>query len=259
MKNKTIKNLMVISLVLITSMVFCDQKGEEIASKHFALKESNDSYSMMKMTLIDKNNGTKIRSFESYSMKTNEGKNTFFRFLEPSDIRDTKFLTIGHKDKDDEQRIYLPSLKKVRLIASSSGSSGKSGEFVNSDIFFYDLEDRSYEDYTYKYVSEDTLDGKECYVVEFFPISKTSPYSRLTAWIDKSTYVLSKFVAYDLKDELLKNILFKENVLIDGVFVTKRLEIENVQKNHRTVLEASRIKINTGLDKSIFSIQNLSR
>ena len=259
MRNKIIITVIAAALTLFTGSLFADQKGEEIASKHFSLKESNDSYSLMKMTLIDKAGGAKVRSFESFSIKTQEGKNSFIRFLEPADIKDTKFLTIGHLKTDDEQRIYLPSLNKVRLIASSSGSSGKSGEFVNSDIFFYDLEDRNYGDFTYKYIKDEVFEGKDCHVVEFVPVSKTSPYSKSIAWIDSSLFIIHKFEAYDLKGSLLKTILFKDNESIDGVFVSKRMEVENVQKNHKTLLETLQVKINTGINPSVFSIQNLTR
>ena len=79
-----------------------------------------------------------------------EGTNTFMKFIEPADVKDTKFLTIAHNKSDDEQRLFLPALGKVRRISSST----KNEKFMGSDLTYYDLEDYEYEDFTYKYVKD---------------------------------------------------------------------------------------------------------
>ena len=175
--------------------IFPDQKGEEIARKYFDLKESNDSSSITIMVLIDRNGNKKIRKMQTFSKKGKDGRNSFVRFIEPADVSGTTFLTIGHKVGDDEQRLYLPALGKVRRISSSQ----KDGKFMGSDLYYFDMEDHEYADFTYKYIKDDKYNDMDCYVVEMYPKDTNAPYSKEVAWINKDNYFTYQIECYDKK------------------------------------------------------------
>ena len=47
------------------------------------------------------------------------------------------------------------------------------------------------------YLSDDTLDGKETFVVVNYPKYKYSGYSRQIVWVDKQRYIPLKIEYYD--------------------------------------------------------------
>lgn len=69
---------------------------------------------------------------------------------------------------------YLPALKRFKRVASSN----KSGPFVGSEFAFEDLGSWEVKKYTYKYLRDDTLDGRRCFVVENTPAYEYSGYTR---------------------------------------------------------------------------------
>ncbi len=240
---------------LLSISLFADEKGDEIVRKNKDLKKASDSYSEADMVLIDKKGGQKKRKVIMYSKDSKEGTNSFTEFLEPADVRGTKFLTIARKG-DDEQRLYLPALKKTRLISSSS----KDGKFMGSDLSYYDMEDRDFEDFDYKYLKDEKFGDIDCFVIEATPKDKTSPYSRSIMWISKSDYFTYKLETYDKKDDnLYKTIVMVEVKTIDGVLFPTKTVVENNKEGTKTLLSMSNMKINSGIKDSVFSVQNLEK
>ncbi|HNZ27502.1 MAG TPA: outer membrane lipoprotein-sorting protein [Spirochaetota bacterium] len=250
------KRLLFTALALLLSMsLFADERGEEIMRKNKGLKKPNDVYSEAEMVLVDKKGGQKKRKVVMFSKESKEGTNSFTEFLEPADVKGTKFLTIARKGAD-EQRLYLPALKKTRLISSTS----KDGKFMGSDISYYDMEDRDFEDFDYKYLKDEKYGEKECYVIEATPKDKTSPYSRTIMWVSKSDYFTYKLEAYDRKDDkLFKTIVMVEVKIIDGVIIPSKTVVDNHKDGTKTLLSMSNMKINSGIKDSIFSVQNLEK
>ncbi|HPO49198.1 MAG TPA: outer membrane lipoprotein-sorting protein [Spirochaetota bacterium] len=235
--------------------LFADEKGEEIARKNKDLKKSNDSYSEADMVLIDKKGGQKKRKLVMFSKETKEGRNSFTEFLEPADVKGTKFLTIARKG-DDEQRLWLPALKKTRLISSSS----KDGKFMGSDLSYYDMEDRDFDDFNYKYVKDDKYQDKDCFVIETTPKDKSAPYSKSLMWISKENYFTYKIEAYDKKDDkLLKTIVFVEIKIIDGIIIPTKTVVDNAKEGTKTLLAMSNMKVNSNIKDTVFSVQNLEK
>lgn len=249
-------------LLAVAGLVFADPKGDEVAHKYFGLKKAEDTKAAATMTLVDKAGGKKTRKLEMYSAEGKEGKNSYTVFSAPADVAGTKFLTLAHRGSDSDQRLYLPALKKVRKIASS----GKDGEFVNSDFFFYDLEDRYFEDNTYTFISENetiadkAFDGMKFYKIEMKPADPLAPYAKSIAYVNMADDYIYKEECFDKKDNaLLKTILFVKVVGIDGVLIPAQIIAINNKKGSRTLLEMNNLQINMGLKDELFSLKNLEQ
>jgi len=131
---------------------------------------------------------------------------------------------------------------------------------MGSDISYYDMEDRDFEDFDYKYLKDEKYGEKECYVIEATPKDKTSPYSRTIMWVSKSDYFTYKLEAYDRKDDkLFKTIVMVEVKIIDGVIIPSKTVVDNHKDGTKTLLSMSNMKINSGIKDSIFSVQNLEK
>ena len=158
-------------------------------------------------------------------------------------------------DKADDQWIYLPALKKVKRISSDS----KSDYFMGSDFTYDDLGDRKLDADIHKLLREETVDGIDCFVVESISKDEDYMYSKTITWIRKSNFVGLKKDFYDEDDELLKTLSIKKLEEISGLWIITHSEMENVQKNHKTSMELSTIKINTGVPASKFTERMMMR
>lgn len=162
-----------------------------------------DSKSDLKMILRNRSGRESIRILK---MKTLEmrggGDRSLSVFSKPRDIKGTAFLSFTHALKPDEQWLYLPALKRVKRISSSN----KSGPYLGSEFAFEDLTSFEVAKYKYKYLRDDVLEGKDCFIVEFYPQYKHSGYTRQIVWIDKERYIILKTEYYDRKNSLLKTL-----------------------------------------------------
>lgn len=247
----------ILFLLALSISVFADAKGDEIAKKNFNLPESNDSYSIATMVLINKNGSKKIRKLEMFSKEGKDGRNSFTKFLEPADVKGSTFLTIGHKKGDDEQRLYLPALGKVRRISSSN----KDGKFMGSDFFYFDMEDQDFEDFTYKYIKDEKYKDKDCHVIDMFPKDSNAPYSKQRVWISKTDNFGYKIECYDKKGSkgLMKTIIMVDTETKSGIIIPTKIAVDNHKEDHKTLLQRSNVKINIGIKDSIFTVQNMMK
>lgn len=245
----------IILVIVFTWPVFADQLGDDIARRSFDLPESSDDFSVTTMVLINERGDRKIRKIELYSQEGKDGRNTFMEFIEPSDVNGTCFLTLGNRDGDDEQRIFLPALGRVRRISSSEND----GKFMGSDIYYYDLEDNDFEDFTYQYLREDIYYSMECYVVESYPKDDDAPYSKVTLWISKDNYYVYKRECFDreTRPNLIKTIAIVETKIIDGIIIFTKMAVDNHEDNHKTLLLREDVQINVHIPDDIFTVQNL--
>jgi len=245
---------------LAAGTAFADTRGDEIARKYYGLAKADDTTTPAVMTIIDKSGVKKTRRLNIFYRETSEGKDAFMEFVEPADVAGTKFLTLSHRGSDSEQRLYLPALKKTRKISSS----GKDGEFVNSDLFYYDLEDKVFSDYSYTFIADDltipdkAFDGMKFSKIEMKPAKSSSPYAKEIAYANQADGFFYKIECYDKKDgSLLKTILFVKVQELQGVLVPVQTLVANNKKGSKTLLVLTAPKLNTGVAAETFSVKKL--
>ncbi|MBR6199463.1 MAG: outer membrane lipoprotein-sorting protein [Spirochaetales bacterium] len=250
------RNLVMVLVFAIVMGVFADEKGEAIFDLTDNLKSADDNYSEAEMILIDKKGNRKVRKVVMYSKDTPKGSNSFVEFLEPADVKGTKFLTIGNKKGSDEQRLYLPALKKTRLISAS----GKGGKFMGSDLSYYDMEERNREDYTHDWIKEETYNKMDCDVIRVKTEQEDCPYSYVDMWVNKADHFIYKLECHDKKgDALWKTIVMAEVKTIDGVIIPTKTVVDNQKDGTKTLLSMNNVRLNSGIKDEIFTVQNLEK
>ena len=216
----------------------------------------HDSISEMNMTLINARGQKKSRTM---IMKVLEGEyedKSLMEFLTPADVKGTKFLSYEHIDKDDDQWMYLPALKRVKRIASKN----KSGAFMGSEFSYEDLSAFNVKKYSYADKLEDVVvDGVAMYLGESKPISKYSGYTKLKTWIDKKTFLIYKVEYYDRKKKLLKTAYFEDYKKFGNVYRIGKISMKNIQNDKTTILVWSKEKINNGLKSKDFHKRYLKK
>ena len=254
---KTLKLVVAVAVILATSFGANAQlTGKQIVEKAYNLPTGEDQTSVLTMTLTNKSGQTRVRKIQQYTKQIGDIEKSIMFFLSPADVKNTSFMNWSYdSDKSDDQWIYLPALKKVKRISSDS----KSDYFMGSDFTYDDLGDRKLDADVHKFLKEETLNDKACYVVESVSKDEDYMYSKTKTWIRKDNFVGMKKEFYDEDDELLKILTLKKVEKISGFWVRMHSEMKNVQKNHKTSMVLSNIKVNSGVPTSKFSERMMTR
>lgn len=206
----------------------------------------------MTMTIINaqgEQSERKLR-FEGWE-GINRHDKTILHFSAPADLKGTALLTHEQGDGDDDQWLWLPAAERVKRIASSN----KSGSFMGSEFAYEDLVVRQLDKYSFKYLGDEVIDGKDCYVIERTPRSKTSGYSKVIRWRMKDNLQELRTDYYDRKSELLKQRLMEGHHLVDGYWRVTKITVKNVQTSKSSTLSFDKVKIKVALPANRFSPQ----
>ena len=131
---------------------------------------------------------------------------------------------------------------------------------MGSEFAFEDLSSQEVEKYTYKYISEESVNEEDCYKIERYPVSKTSGYKRNIVWFNKDNYRPEKIEFYDRKDELLKTLVYSGyKQYLSKYWRPDTMKVVNHQNGKETLLNFSETKFNTGLTIEDFSQNALKR
>jgi hypothetical protein len=193
-----------------------------------------------------------IKSLE----QENDGDKSLTVFNAPQDVKGTAFLSFSHVDRNDEQWLYLPALKRVKRISSRN----KTGSFMGSEFSFEDLTSFEVEKYDYKYIGDETINGIDCFVVETYPRDKYSGYTKRVIWVDKEHYRVQKIDFYDRKNSLLKTLTFKDyKQYLNKFWRAHTMEMVNHQSGKSTILNWKNYEFQTGVDEKDFNKNALKR
>lgn len=194
----------------------------------------------------------KIRTLEQLE----DGDKSLVTFDHPRDVKGTAFLSYTHKAGSDDQWLYLPALKRVKRIASNN----KSGPFVGSEFAYEDISSQEVEKYTYKYISDETLNGMNVYVVEHYPVDIKSGYTKQITWIDKDEYRVWKVEFYDRKEDLLKTLTYEGyQQYQDQFWRADRFNMVNHQTGKSTELDWKNYEFGAGLEDRDFDQRSLQK
>lgn len=178
----------------------------------------------------------------------------------PEKIKGTSFLTWSYMDteRDDDQWLYLPALRKIRRISGDN----KEDSFLGTDFTFDDMGDRQVWEDMYKLLRTEEYAGKECYVVEAIPKEilkkKNYIYSKKIFWIWKGEWVILKGEYYDWKERHFKSLKMDWHK-VDNIWTPRKFQMKNLHTGHKTIIDISNAVYNTGLSEDIFSKRSLER
>jgi outer membrane lipoprotein-sorting protein len=250
------KMFFVVMLALGTSQLLALSNLEVAQKADKAMDGYGDSQSDMHMTLINAQGDIRERKMRMKSLELKGGDKSLMEFLSPADVKGTKFLNYEHYDKDDDQWLYLPALRRVKRIASKN----KSGSFMGSEFAYEDLSNFSVEKYQYEGDAKVVdFDGRKVYKVVSTPVSKNSGYTKVISYVDTKDFLVRKVEYFDRKKELFKRVLFSGYKKISGVWRMGKIEMKNFDNDKQSTLVWRNQKIKKGLSQRHFHKRVLKR
>lgn len=237
-----------------------DLKGpsaEEIVRKSSEVDKLPNWKSKNTMRLISKGSSERIRESVNYNKLDKNGHDTMrlIRFVAPADIKGTNILIHEHRDSSDDIWTYLPSIKKVRRLVAGN----KKDSFIGTDFSYTDIVTPKVQDYSHTLLRKEPLNGIQCFVIESVPrteeIKKNTGYSKTITWIRTDNFVRIKSELYDPSGALYKIMLVRSIKEVDrqrGKWLVEKVEMQNTETGHSTVITFSDIKVGEVLDNRLF-------
>ena len=177
--------------------------------------------SQLEITIIDKDGRKRKRTVTSRALDFKDekikGTKQIMIFKDPSDIKGTGLLSIDYDDgaKEDDQWLYLPSLKKATRISSGD----KSGSFMGTDLSYADMTQSDPDHYEYKMLKTSAKvkmgpNIEECWLIESRPKTKKAKeetgYVKSLVWVSKEKMMPIQIKAMIRKGKKTKYIQFRE-------------------------------------------------
>jgi len=194
-------------------------------------------------------------------------------FTYPTELKGLAVLTWTYVDpkRDQDEWLWIPSLKKVRKISASQDDDA----FLGTDFTSEEVSTRRFEDETYKLLGEKNFKGykfeqtgeikfkgEPCFVIEATPKRPHWYYAKRIIWVSKDTGSQIFEEYYNRNDKLFKT-LFRErrwftvgNKKYQTAF---SLEVKDLRTGHRTDILMKDTKYNQGLSEQNFTVKALMR
>lgn len=222
----------------------------------------------LKMTLTDRRGKTRTRDTFGYRKYYGSGKEqekrTVIFYRSPTSLKGTGFLTYDYQDaeKEDDQWLYLPALRKVRRISAAD----RGDYFLGTDFTYEDIKKAGKleeSDYTFKTIAEEMIGEHLTYVVRAIPTSDATAqelgYSKVILNIDPQIHMIRTAKYFDVNGNALKTLVNKKITQIEGIWTSVETQIVNHKTGHRTDFVFSDISYAKPVADSVFQKRALRR
>ncbi len=213
------------------------------------------------MTLTNKKGGVRVREVVCYMKDYGDTDKTVIVFRTPKDVAGVGYLMWEYEDaadgreKDADRWLYMPAMKKIRRISGS----GSGDDFMGTDFTYEDIGDRGLSKDTFVLLGTENVGGTECRKVECTAKNANEKNPRRILWIRADNYLLQKAEFYDRQNNLQRTLTCSDIAMIDGIWTTGKMFMENVQTGHSTLLEMKDVRYNVDIDDSLFTAAALER
>jgi len=253
------KVIILIFVFILSSGYVWAITGKEVIEKQKEKHKVKTEVATEIMLLVDKDGSKEKRQLKRYAKEVAPDIHRYLLvFTAPADIRGTALLTWEHKDRENDQWLYMPAIKKLQRIAKSS----KKNYFMGTDFTYEDLEPEDIDNFKYTILREEKFKHEkklwDCYIIEAVPATKKkereSGYSKRIMWITKKDLLTLKVEFYNKRGKLIKvqtNYSFKE--VKPGVFRPTKSFMNNIERKHKTLIGTQKRYIDIKLDNSVFT------
>ena len=221
-----------------------------------------DRTQTMTLHIFSKGGGERQRTLKIYDKRQPDGEDkTISFFLAPPEVEGTSFLQWAHKQRDDDQWLYLPEFKRTRRITAQI----RDQSFMGTDFSYRDLEilgeiqDWTEDDARSALLGAESVDGHDCHTIELRPKGDDEGYERIVLWVDKDGLVVRKMDFYEKGGVLVKTLALTDIRDVGPIPIAHRMEMRNVKKESRTAVDLSDVRFGADLSDDLFTQRQLER
>ncbi|MDM8518312.1 outer membrane lipoprotein-sorting protein [Desulfobacterales bacterium HSG16] len=259
----TILSLAIAGSIIVSTATADDIEARKVMEKVDARDDGDHVVSELEMILTNKRGKKRIRRIKGFSKDYGENIYRLMFFLAPADVKNTAFMTYDYDgEKDDDQWLYLPALRKTKRIASDDRTSS----FMGSDFSYADMTKPELVNYDYKLLKETEVHGHRAWVIESVPKTKKVVddfgYTRSLFFVRQDNYVPVRAIHWAKDGGKLKYMDVIKLEKIDNIWTS--LEISMTTKKgkvtkHKTLLRYHDVKYNQNLGDEMFSVRIMEK
>lgn len=197
----------------------------------------------------------------SYTLKMyrreDEGvEKQLLEYLEPADVKGTKFLSIVEEGKEDLMYIYFPFLGRERRIVAGE----ESDSFMGTDFTYEEIgSGQTYqEEYDASRLKDEVLEEYPCYVLRLTPQEEDSDYTYIKMWVWQEEFLVLRIEFYEEDERLTKTLSNSDVREEDGDYMPYRIVMTDEIKGTKTIIEILETK-EEELSDDYFTLRYLRR
>jgi outer membrane lipoprotein-sorting protein len=207
------------------------------------------------LEVIGASNKVSLKRWEYRRIGSYGASKAILRFTAPAEVKGVALLIVNHTDRASDQWMWTPAIERDRRIAAQDRST----RFFGTDFSFEDLEERDVDQFNYKLLGDDSVDGAACWKIESKPKqSKSSQYTSSLVWVRKDNYVVAQMEDY-AKDKLVRRIRYSDIQNVAGIWTPRTVEVYDANRKSRTVLKLEKLEYNLPMKDEDFSLEALRR
>ena len=177
------------------------------------------------------------------------------RFTAPAEVKGVALLIVNHPDRACDQWMWRPAIDRDRRIALQDRST----RFFGTDFSFEDLEERDVDQFDYKTLGDNSVDGAACWKIEAKPKeAKSSQYTMSIISIRKDNYVTVEVDNYS-QDKIVRRVRYGDIQKVDGIWTPRTLEAYDAARQSRTILKIEKLEYNLPMKDDDFTPEALRR
>lgn len=244
-------------------------RGTWVARKADERDTGRDMRATMRMRMYDRQDRVRERMLTMLALRGGAGRSvpadrTLVRFTYPNDIKGTAFLVWEQPDGDDERFLFLPSLGRVRRIASGEAQES----FVGSDFTYEDIGGREFDDYAYRLIegagATDTWTGPDGVRHPVFTLESRSKaagarFPRIVSLVTRSTFIVVHAEIRNRRDEVQKTFEAQRVAQVGKYWTVLAMRMVDTLQRTRTDLTLDSVEYDVGLGADDFSRRELER
>lgn len=166
---------------------------------------------------------------------------------------------IAYLRKGREVWNWIPSIERnIKLPPSMMSQSWLGTDFTNDDLV---REASIVDDYSHRFSGKETVEGRECQVVELMPLpSAQVVWGRVRLWVTTKDQLMLKAEYFDEDGKLVHTMHAYDVRTIGGRLLPTRMEmVPEDKKGNRTVMVYHDIRFDSDLSDELFTPAQMER
>ncbi|MBS1831314.1 MAG: outer membrane lipoprotein-sorting protein [Acidobacteria bacterium] len=207
------------------------------------------------LEVVDAKSKVSTKRWEYSRLGAFGSSKSVLRFTAPAEVKGVALLVHNHPDRSSDQWMWRPAIERDQRIALQDRST----RFFGTDFSYEDLEERDVNQFDFKLLGEETIDGHPCWKLESRPREKkVSQYAYSYLWIRKDHYIYAQIDAFN-KAGLARRIKYSDVQDVQNIWTARTIEVFDAAKKSRTTLKFEKLRYNVPMDESAFTLQALRR
>lgn len=229
--------------------------AEQVLDRAFHARYDCDLRMTVDLEVMTSDRHTLGRRLDVATKQIGDRLHTLAVFTDPAELRRTKLLTVESSERDDDQFIYLPSLRRVRRVSSAQ----RGDAFMGTDLVYEDFERRRKEDYEASFAPDPKTESEPIWWVSAEPHFESS-YERVEFVIAQRDAAILEIRHYrrgataPFKRTTMPRRSFRSG---EGCVLPTEMLVENLETGTSTRVVIEELEIGAEIDDRTFSAATL--